>query len=768
MVRSIGPLGYPLQVMLIVACWAVAACSTGTDRNKNDGDSDQNDGEYALIWPATDSLIDAWARDLWRTIAAGDTLAAEAKAYRLGHTLLLTERDTLSAFGARLQEQGSTTGLQRQGAAWQALGSLLRLDLDTAKAILENAALEGPAEMDSRSERVRNLAWMRIAAAERDTVRAEGLLAELVLHKALAGKDAAVLDLLLSRARTHLEAGAPTRSRERYFEALPAAEELADPVLLGHTYMGLGWSYTDAGDEKRAVTWYDKALTTYRTAGHDRGLITALDALAYSYWGVLPADQVLPYWTEALDLARREGMTRKAAMIELNLARFMASLDSLGHAQIGLDVSSWQDSAIALIHRSEAGFVTCGDERSFLAAKRYEAGILNHAGEFDRSIRITEQLLDSARHRSDQQEIARCLVDLASNANSQGDHRSAIHHLEEAIPILERTQAQRILIQALQRYQFALVRSQRFREALTAADRIKVLSDSVHGIEVTDRLAQLDLRYRFAQEKLADSLQHVQDMELERQQREQAVGEQRARTRLASAVGGLLLAGGGLFFYLDRKRRRERFARQAAELETRALRAQMDPHFIGNTLHAVNGYLLGHDPQAASTLLSRFAKWIRSALESSRHELVPLGEDIEAMRTYLALEQARTGDGFTYQIDFPEDDELLRVRIPPMLVQPILENAIVHGVLPLEGKGHVELMVEDGDDHLLISVSDNGVGRKAAATAKEPGRKKSSLSARITEERLALLSARTGAPAGMRVVDLPQGTRVELRLPFAG
>ena len=102
MVRSIGPWGYPVQVMLIVACWAVAACSTGTDRNKNDGDSDQNDGEYALIWPATDSLIDAWARDLWRTMAAADTLAAEAQAYRLGHTLLLAERDTLSAFGARL------------------------------------------------------------------------------------------------------------------------------------------------------------------------------------------------------------------------------------------------------------------------------------------------------------------------------------------------------------------------------------------------------------------------------------------------------------------------------------------------------------------------------------------------------------------------------------------------------------------------------------------------------------------------------------------
>ncbi|MCB9165633.1 MAG: histidine kinase [Flavobacteriales bacterium] len=715
------------------------------------------------IWPLTDSLITAWEQELSYALASGRQQHAGQLAFRLGYVMLMTENDSLYDLGGMLRDAGPD--LQMQGIIWQSLGLLQHMDRGGTRDLLRQAKLEAHDGSAPSDRLLMDLALMRVFASERDTTSADSLAAHLSAPS--AASDLAALDILLNQARVHLDAGDPTRARALYFEALSATDALGDPLMLGNAQLGIGWSYSDAGDNARAALWYSRALQAFRTAGHTRGLVGVLDALAYTYWGTLSPDQVLPYWQEALELARAEGMSRKTALIQLNLARFIADQDSLGLKLIGVEPTNWKDTAMHLVHQSQLGLLQAGDVRYFMTAKRIEAGILNHAGEIERSIAITRQLLDTARRRDDRQEVARTLVDIASNENALGHYPSAIRHLEEAIAIWEQTGVPGSLLNALPRYKFALERTHRYREALQVADRIKALGDSLRGIEVTDRLAQMDLKHRFAEEQLTDSLEHAQELALERRDREQQVARQRARTRMALGGGLVLLAASGALFLLDRRRRHERFARQAAQLETKALRAQMDPHFIGNTLHAVNAYLLANDAASASTLLSRFAKWIRITLESSRKEYVSLGEDLDAMRTYLALEQARTGDRFTFSIALPEEEELQHVRIPPMLVQPVLENAIVHGVLPLKGTGHIQLQVREEGDHLLITVEDNGVGRKAAPASESSSVKKSSLSARITRERLQLLSERTGQRADLRIVDLTRGTRVEIRLPFA-
>ena len=164
-------------------------------------------------------------------------------------------------------------------------------------------------------------------------------------------------------------------------------------------------------------------------------------------------------------------------------------------------------------------------------------------------------------------------------------------------------------------------------------------------------------------------------------------------------------------------------------------------------------------------MLSRFANWIRRTLESSRQEEIPLRDEIEAMRTYLALEQLRTKEKFAYRIEVPEDDELRRTRIPPMLVQPFLENAIQHGVLPKDGAGEIQLRIVDKGGHLQFVVEDNGVGR-SPSVGQADTTTRSSLSTTITRERLRLLGDRTGRPAGVRVIDLAPGTRVEIDVPL--
>ena len=156
----------------------------------------------------------------------------------------------------------------------------------------------------------------------------------------------------------------------------------------------------------------------------------------------------------------------------------------------------------------------------------------------------------------------------------------------------------------------------------------------------------------------------------------------------------------------------------------------MDEHFISNTLNAVNAHLYTDHPDAASDLLARFAQWIRSMLESSQHPVVPLHDDLEALKTYLELQRLR-----------------------------------LNGVGPMERGGHIALSADMRGGSLVLSVEDNGVGRKAASDSTDRKRKKSSLSTRIIRDQLELLRERTGRAADLRPIDLPQGTRVEVLLP---
>ena len=271
-------------------------------------------------------------------------------------------------------------------------------------------------------------------------------------------------------------------------------------------------------------------------------------------------------------------------------------------------------------------------------------------------------------------------------------------------------------------------------------------------------------------------------MQLKIRDRERQMKDEQAKTRrtrnAAWAVGGaalLLLAASALWYRSDRKRRSERFERDAAVLETQALRSQMNPHFIFNALNSINAFVQGNDPDMASSYLSKFARVMRLVLENSRHAEVPLESDLEALRGYLDLERKRMRDKFDYTIDIDPGIDPAEVMVPPLVVQPFVENAIWHGMAGKEGKGHITLRVQQRGDQLLWIIEDDGVGRhahKAADDAAESrfkeaaAAKKTSLGTAITRARLDLVQKQYGGKAGWNYVDTPTGTRVEVDMPM--
>ncbi len=233
-----------------------------------------------------------------------------------------------------------------------------------------------------------------------------------------------------------------------------------------------------------------------------------------------------------------------------------------------------------------------------------------------------------------------------------------------------------------------------------------------------------------------------------------------------------LTAIGALIVLLVRLRirsvqRREASRRQQLEAELQALRLQLNPHFIFNSLTSIQHMLLARDPEGASDVLAQFAHLIRSLLEHSRREQVSLAEELNIIEYYLRLQALRFNGDLHWDIRLAHDIDSRRLAVPPLLFQPFVENSIMHGLAYKKGRRQIVIDISRRKGTLFCSIEDNGIGRERASQHKRPVR---STGTQATRERLSLLSEQKRQHFSMRVVDLytkfgdPDGTRVEIAL----
>ena len=229
------------------------------------------------------------------------------------------------------------------------------------------------------------------------------------------------------------------------------------------------------------------------------------------------------------------------------------------------------------------------------------------------------------------------------------------------------------------------------------------LRDTIYNLEM--RKATREFTTQFETERIRT------DLELA----EVRVAQQRDRNRYLTlaSIGGLLLAGMSFLLYHNRQRRRRLTdAKRRVELEYNLLRAQMNPHFIFNSLNSIQGYFSTNRFDRGNAFLGKFAKLMRRVLDLSAHQRIPLSDELETLELYLELEALRLKNRLHYRIDVDSEVETDLVTVPPLLLQPFVENAIWHGIAPKNGAGNIDIRVENGahDQLLHVSILDDGVG----------------------------------------------------------
>jgi ligand-binding sensor domain-containing protein len=213
------------------------------------------------------------------------------------------------------------------------------------------------------------------------------------------------------------------------------------------------------------------------------------------------------------------------------------------------------------------------------------------------------------------------------------------------------------------------------------------------------------------------------------------------------------------------------FEKHLFDVEQKALRLQMNPHFIFNSLNAIQSFVIANDTDKAIHYLAKFSRLMRLILSNSRKSYIPIEDELKALSYFMDIEKLRFDDKFDYTIhvDPKIDNEFM--AIPPMIIQPFVENAILHGLIHSSEKGHLQIDFILKEDTIFCSIEDNGIGRAKALKIRETsGIKRKSRGMIITKERIDLLNKQNKDKYSIRVIDLKddqgnaKGTRVEIKM----
>ncbi len=300
-------------------------------------------------------------------------------------------------------------------------------------------------------------------------------------------------------------------------------------------------------------------------------------------------------------------------------------------------------------------------------------------------------------------------------------------------------------------------KKQDYKNALTTYQKHIVLRDSLINADRKLDISRKEIQYE------ADKDRAISQVEIERQK----------SIKNASIIGGSGLILASIFSFVLYRRKQDaiskskeaEFNAKVSDTELKALRSQMNPHFIFNSLNSIGDYILKNDTESASDYLGKFAKLMRLTLENSEKKEILLSEDISLLRTYMDIERKRFNHKFDYVIEIEADLDSENILVPPMILQPFIENSIIHGLSQKEKLGLVKISFKAEKNMLICSVDDNGIGRKKSISSKNHPESKS-MGMAITKSRIEIINKLKNTNGNVEITDKTEGTRIDVSLPM--
>jgi tetratricopeptide (TPR) repeat protein len=531
---------------------------------------------------------------------------------------------------------------------------------------------------------------------------------------------------------------------EKYARSLEIGRELGDIQGVGVCLNNMGNIYKNQGLYSRAIEYFFESLQIREEIGDQLGTASSLGNISNVYKAQGDNEQSLTYALKCLEI-----------MEELdNLQGVAGTLNNIGllHESMG-DF----EAALGFHERSLAIRETIGDKRGVTDSMINVGTMHQRKNEYDEARQAFIKSLELAEATVNPRGVARALYHLGYLEKANQRYQAAIAYAERALPIAREAGDIQVIgdVSGLLYDNYKL--TNQYEQALAMHELHISMQDSILREENQRELLQRQFRYDFDKREVEFQAEQERKDALARE----AVLKQRSqRNMLGLGFIVLLLIGGGsgAIFY---QRKKAQYRYRSILLELKAVKAQISPHFFFNAMNSVVNMITSNRSEEAEEFLVKYARLMRQTLRDSDRELTTLKDEIDVLTNYLELEVIRLAGRFTFTFQVDERLDPEEVLIPSMLIQPLVENAIWHGVAPLDGGGEICISFKPERDLLHVAVEDNGVGR---AGAKEQSSEPAGSS--ITAQRIALYNARYGGKGELKLTDAEQGVRAEFRVPL--
>lgn len=507
---------------------------------------------------------------------------------------------------------------------------------------------------------------------------------------------------------------------------------------------------------KSALDFSQEALKLAETVtdpsqGLKRSINVSLNSVGNIY-------QMLEQYDLAIEKFEQSMVLEKELDNKLGLAINHQNLGECYEAQGKLELAL-QNFRKSLVYNeiidSEKGKVIC----NYSIAHVYV-----HLGKVNEAVQILQANLKRALALGDQKIITTVYINLGWALIQLGDYNSADTNLQKGLSLAityslnsEIAEANKFLSELwIKRddYQKAMgyfKESKKYEEGITNSLNLRYVNDMILRYESQMRTDQL--------ERLAEENESVR-LKL------------RKNKTILIIIGIFLALLIGILYILYRQSQLNA-EKKLLTLEQSMLRSQMNPHFLFNSLNSIKLYIINNEKKNAVHYLNKFSKLVRKILEASSQKEISLAEELETVELYMNIENIRFSNEINFTIDVNDDIDPHNVKIPSLILQPFLENALWHGLSSKEGEKNIALNVKKGKNGFIeISITDNGIGRNAAEKIKD-GKvlKRKSVGIDITKERLANFSRDYENYFHVEIIDrfdvgnLAIGTQIKIFIP---
>jgi tetratricopeptide (TPR) repeat protein len=555
--------------------------------------------------------------------------------------------------------------------------------------------------------------------------------------------------------------GLYTKAVESYRKALDGFGMLGEKGLAYEVKKKLAASLEANGEQAPALAMWTEVQQEATATSRAEDLVLAKSAIARIYGKQGKEELALKNYQEVLKMEEKRGNSKGVMDASNNIGDVYLKQEK---SQQALDYYSRSQSLASEL-----------DDNSLVKSNENIGKVLRLEKRYDQELALRQQSI---------------AINLKSN------NRAALNdeYLEVARLYLEQQQANA----ALPFLRKSLALSTELKQLDKKGEAHRALSEAYGQLNnVSQALAQyklyvatVDEQYRQKEkefsgmlrfnEELAERQKRIESLEKDRQLNAKTIELLRQEQRLKEEsmqkqrllIYGLLLGLALVFvasYLLYKSAQKRRIANQLLALKS--LRSQMNPHFIFNALNSVNSFISQNDERSANKYLSEFSRLMRAVMENSQHDFVPLSTELRILELYLSLEHFRFREKFDYAFEVDPALDTDATQIPPMLIQPYIENAVWHGLRYKESKGFLSVKVLREGDHLLVSVEDDGIGRKKSQALKTANQRENvSTGLRNIENRLRILNEIHRTRLSVAIEDwVPgdeSGTRVRIRIPL--